>query len=549
MAIAPAPPAYIILNTKEQLDINITAEVFKQYHQAKYSKNTEVDVYFYNNEQGCYTKFKCEFIHPDSILGNWLLQPKSADLTLGGFELSMKQPLTVNYPPIEADTNITGETSEYVVPIVKLVDHQYKVISKTEMAMNTPKAKQSKAAITRFNQKIKPCLSFFSKCSHARTLQQSDIEELQKLPDGFLNYQNEAGRSPFMMACEKASYKSLERLISASGGIDYSLQSNAGRSAIELACRNKDTKCLELLIKQKALEKTELHRPVITQSALHSATEKHLSLLLEYGQSVNGGVTEQQKGITPLMKCVVNKNITLGLKKMNLLFRHKPNGESTKDPLNVNLQNKRNNTALHYAIAYGNVEGAQMLIQENANVDIKNIDGQTPFDCHGLQMESTGKIVVYKIPSKALCLATAITKKYWFLAVKMIQAGWEIDGTILPDYDIREAVKAIKHDLSQPASNTDVTKTAVYMALKAGDTKAAKELSKYNHDAFLIIHSHPKSCNPLFKKTMVKIFIECQNIPNNPYANRYKNTSQHSSTEKKEDEIIDESFPDWVIMP
>ena len=545
MAIAPAPPAYIILNTKEQLDINITAEVFKQYHQAKCSKNTEVDVYYYNNEQGCYTKFKCEFINPDSILGNWLLQPKSAVLTLGGFELSMKQPLTVNYTPIEADTNITGETSEYVVPIVNLVGHQYKVVSKTEMAMNTPKAKQSKAAITRFNQKIKPCLLFFSKCSHARTLQQSDIEELQKLPDGFLNYQNDVGLSPFMMACKKASSKSLGRLISASGDIDYSLQSNAGRSAIEQACKNKDTKCLELLIKQNALEKTELHRPVITQSALHSATEKHLSLLLEYGQSVNGGVTEQQKGITPLMKCVVNENITLGLKKMNVLFRHKPNGV----PLNVNLQNKRNNTALHYALAYGNVEGAQMLIQENANVDIKNIDGQTPFDCHGLQMESTGKIVVYEIPSKALCLATAITKKYWFLAVKMIQADWKLDSTILPDYEMREAVKAIEHDLSNSASNTDVRKTAIYKALKAGDTKAAIELSKYNQEALLIIHSHPKFYNPLFKNPMIKTFIECQNITNTPYANRYKNTSQHSSTEKKEDEIIDESFPDWVIMP
>jgi ankyrin repeat protein len=48
---------------------------------------------------------------------------------------------------------------------------------------------------------------------------------------------------------------------------------------------------------------------------------------------------------------------------------------------NINSQNKKLNTPLHYALSYQNYDIADLLLRFGADENIKNIDGLTPYQC------------------------------------------------------------------------------------------------------------------------------------------------------------------------
>ena len=55
--------------------------------------------------------------------------------------------------------------------------------------------------------------------------------------------------------------------------------------------------------------------------------------------------------------------------------------------VNVNLQNKQGNTALHYALSRKNFEMADLLKKYGAHEDIINKKGFSPWECLGKTIE------------------------------------------------------------------------------------------------------------------------------------------------------------------
>ena len=48
---------------------------------------------------------------------------------------------------------------------------------------------------------------------------------------------------------------------------------------------------------------------------------------------------------------------------------------------NVNTQNKKQNTPLHYALSYQNFTICDMLLRSGADESVKNYKGLTPWQC------------------------------------------------------------------------------------------------------------------------------------------------------------------------
>jgi len=137
-------------------------------------------------------------------------------------------------------------------------------------------------------------------------------------------------------------------------------------SAISYAIKNKYTDIALLLIENKAnintpsFEKTNL---------LLDATKNHMldiaKLLIEKGVNTNA---QDYNGDTALMM-ILREYDKFGIEMLNLLFEH---------GADLNLQNKKNSTALHDAISQNIEKCIQWLLDKKVNVNLQNSNGWTP---------------------------------------------------------------------------------------------------------------------------------------------------------------------------
>ena len=122
----------------------------------------------------------------------------------------------------------------------------------------------------------------------------------------------------------------------------------------------------------------------------------------------------------------------------------------------------------------------QALLSAGASVTLRNNKSQTPFKCHGIEME-TGKIISKQIPSKSQCLVEALKNEYIQLATEMIKAGWEIDVPLLSPFrksDSRKEFNTIKNTLLQ-VSTLALKDSIIFTLLKKGDVKQAEVFLPY----------------------------------------------------------------------
>lgn len=116
-------------------------------------------------------------------------------------------------------------------------------------------------------------------------------------------------------------------------------------------------------------------------SLLHYATTSGSIEIFEYllknhsklGLDINA---KNKHGMTPLMMCVLNNDVSNQINKTNLILSYRAD---------TNVRDKVGNTAMHYACVYSREGCIEKLAQyQNANWAIKNNDGHTPFSLAAL---------------------------------------------------------------------------------------------------------------------------------------------------------------------
>ncbi|XP_048340262.1 palmitoyltransferase ZDHHC13 isoform X4 [Sphaerodactylus townsendi] len=119
-------------------------------------------------------------------------------------------------------------------------------------------------------------------------------------------------------------------------------------------------------------------------SSLHLAVLfQHMPIiayLISYGQSID---TTDHNGQTPLMLAA---HKVLGLDPTRFLLKFNPS-------LNA-VDNIEKNTALHCAIAAGNVSAVDLFLEAGSSLDIKNIKGDTPLD---LAHQTQHRLIIHLI--------------------------------------------------------------------------------------------------------------------------------------------------------
>ncbi|WP_369409593.1 ankyrin repeat domain-containing protein [Wolbachia endosymbiont of Tribolium confusum] len=149
-----------------------------------------------------------------------------------------------------------------------------------------------------------------------------------------------------------------------------------GITALYLASQNGHTEIVELLISTKnadvnIVDKKNNVTPLYL--AAQSGHEAVVKLLLDNGAKVNGCDTS----MNPL--CIAIDN---GHKKIVELLL-------SIEGINVNIGDKIGNTTLHIAAMKGNEKMARLLLEKDADPNIKNLSGDTPLQIAEIIENST----------------------------------------------------------------------------------------------------------------------------------------------------------------
>jgi len=179
--------------------------------------------------------------------------------------------------------------------------------------------------------------------------------------------------SPLYIASQNGFNDIVKLLVDS--GADINKLTN-GWSAIQIACSNGHYQTVEYLLSQGAnihLKTTEEYK------LLHIATEENnlcmVELLINKGH-VN--INAKNSGGWTALHIVARENF-YGLAKYLIRYGH----------ADVDEEDNNMNTPLHIASQYGNHTIAQLLINNNANINFKNLNGWTPLHiaCQNEQTE------------------------------------------------------------------------------------------------------------------------------------------------------------------
>ncbi|CAK8671687.1 uncharacterized protein LOC143465350 isoform X2 [Clavelina lepadiformis] len=166
-----------------------------------------------------------------------------------------------------------------------------------------------------------------------------------------LDQVDKAGRSALHLAAHKASYKFLELLHERGGNIE--MKDNDGQTPLHLTTRNRHARCLHFLLKRLGPGMVEVtdnqDRTALHWSAAFNNTE-YVKLLIKY--KCNPALSDKE-GKTPLHWAANT---------------HDPNAVATVEALLVcarvalNWQDYEGRTALHFAVAHGNLPVVKYLL-------------------------------------------------------------------------------------------------------------------------------------------------------------------------------------------
>ncbi len=340
------------------------------------------------------------------------------------------------------------------------------------------------SALEDFNLQLKQTMLFFMDYRFGKpefTRHWPDLSN--KLPAGVINYQDEAGATPLINACSGSHLELIKHALSLKP--DLSLRA-LGKTALGYCCAYADINCLKELLKhENALTDCDQKgKHITTFTAEYGTTEQHLAMIIDAGADVNGKIGAAERGMTPLIQSITAKTADTRLHKVNLLLSRNAN---------TNTQNRDGDTALHYAVKYGEFACANALVQSGADINIRNDQGRDAFHCDTPKVNTKGKDISL---SKSECLTQVLNQDYWFLAICMIRAGWTISRWTLGQTEAKEKVLMIQRGLSDDEEYSP-DKSAVFSAMKSGDKRAARELYPKNKVIIGQIYDNPSLMNQI----------------------------------------------------
>lgn len=191
----------------------------------------------------------------------------------------------------------------------------------------------------------------------------------------------EARKQPF----NQASFdRSLAELGEAT--VNTTSAADEGNSALHWAFLHGDTSAITVLLNQKDIDIEHRNDQGVTPifSAVMSETPfQETELLIKAGANLNASRTHINT--TPLHEAVA-----YGKHKITraLLAKH----------VNINLQDNKGNTALHYSVIFNNVSDCRKLITAEANRHVRNSLQRTPLDMANL----TGQTEMAKLLTQTI---------------------------------------------------------------------------------------------------------------------------------------------------
>ncbi|MBM7073991.1 ankyrin repeat domain-containing protein [Shewanella sp. 202IG2-18] len=421
----------VTLNTRENPAVFIQPADFTAIGKAK-NNSEEVRVQFYSTKSEQNVWFTCNI--PSQWAGVWSLATA----------FHREPDSTFHNPLFGSHENGIGCLCGYDLP-----DPELKV--------------EFEQKLKEYNVLLDNAVLFIRDCQTGMLESEKESAFKSILP-GFVNLQDSGGGNALIHAC----FNNRPQVIALLKKLkpDLSLTTKCNYTALEYCCKSSNPDCLkELLEFEDAIEQSSRNRPsyITTFAAKESPKVRHLQLLLDKGACINGQVTLHDAGVTPLMTSC-KTGVKDGFKKVRFLL---------DSGANVALKNTRGNTALHYAIAYGQLDSANALLQAGADSTEKNFSKKTPFECLGLNMESEN-IITHDLPTKAKLLAQALENDYWCLAIHMFDSGWRLEELNVPRALKTKYAALQKGKDSEETTEKEIRESVLFLALKVGDIKAAE---------------------------------------------------------------------------
>eukprot|EP01084_Bolivina_argentea_P018415 34291_1 len=178
-----------------------------------------------------------------------------------------------------------------------------------------------------------------------------------------VNLKNKVGATALMHSLDKG-YNEITKIIMQSSDIDLSITDNFDRHALLIAIAFGNIECTKLFIKRGVNVDWKASKGL---NALQLSIWKGYTNIVEWLIQANADINiKNDLGATPLMYAVEGQ-----LACTKILVNYKANLHE------IDLSNRN---ALYYSCKYGDVETTSLLLECNAQVNIKeNDDGYTPF--------------------------------------------------------------------------------------------------------------------------------------------------------------------------
>lgn len=187
-------------------------------------------------------------------------------------------------------------------------------------------------------------------------------------PDIDVNVHTTHGNTPITMYAYNNKYIDILKLLLSHENIDINMCDNSGMTLLTIAVRNNDIKLVtKLLKKYNADPNIYTRNDTILSSATNNDHQDIFKLLLEH-PNINPNIQTIRLLRTPLTQAIIGNNERISYIKS--LLSH--------PDIDVNIKDKKNMTALMYAIKYDNMDVIQLLLSHpDIDINITNDDNQT----------------------------------------------------------------------------------------------------------------------------------------------------------------------------